>query len=123
MPQSEDNVGEAYWGMPLKTYCMLIHLSQLSSIVIPGLGFIMPIIMWVANKDKHERIDQHGKATINWIISCVIYSFICTVLTFLFIGIFGLILLGFLNFLFAVIAAVKANDDKLWTYPLSIKFL
>jgi uncharacterized Tic20 family protein len=114
---------EEYWGMSLKSYCMLIHLSQLSSIVAPGLGFILPIIMWVANKDKSEAIDRHGKVTINWIISCLIYSIVCGVLTLIFIGVIGFVVLGILNFLFAIIAAVKANDGNLWVYPLSIKFL
>lgn len=114
---------EQYWGMDLKPYCMLIHLSQLSSIVIPGLGFIMPIIMWVANKDKSEKIDMHGRVTVNWVISCFIYSLICGVLSLIIIGVFGLIILFFLNLIFAIIAGIKANNGELWVYPLSIKFL
>jgi uncharacterized Tic20 family protein len=114
---------QEYWGMPLKSYCMLIHLSQLSSIVAPGLGFILPIVMWITNKDKHPDIDKHGRVTINWIISFVIYSAICGILTIILVGAFGLILLAALNFLFAIIAAMKANDGVLWTYPFSIKFL
>lgn len=114
---------EEYWGMPLNTYCMLIHLSQLSSIVIPGLGFILPIVMWATNKDKNHAIDEHGKVTVNWLISLFIYSIVCGILVFLVIGIFGLILLGLLNFIFAIIAAIKANDGQVWVYPLSIKFL
>lgn len=114
---------DQYWGMPLKSYCMLIHLSQLSSIVAPGLGFVMPVVMWITNKDKHEDIDRHGKVTINWIISCLIYSIVCGILSLIFIGILGLVLVALLNFVFAIIAAVKANDGELWPYPLSIKFL
>jgi len=109
--------------MSAKSYCMLIHLSQLSSIVAPGLGFVMPLVMWVANKDKNEEIDQHGKVTLNWVISLVIYSIICGVLTLIFIGVIGFIVLALLNFLFAIIAAVKANNGELWRYPLSISFL
>lgn len=114
---------EEFWGMPLNTYCMLIHLSQLSSIVIPGLGFILPIFMWATNKDKNQAIDEHGKVTVNWLISLFIYSIVCGIFVFLIIGIFGLILLGLLNFIFAIIAAIKANDGQLWVYPLSIQFL
>ena len=114
---------EEYWGMPLNSYCMLIHLSQLTSIIAPGLGFILPVFMWVTNKDKSEEIDLHGKVTINWIISFFIYSVVSVILSFVFIGIIGLFILAGLNFLFAIIAAVKANDGKLWVYPLSIKFL
>ena len=114
---------EDYWGMPLNTYCMAIHLSQLTSIIIPGLGLILPIVSWAANKDKHEAIDIHGKVTINWLISLFIYSLICGILVFIFIGIIGLGILALLNLLFAIVAAIKANDGQVWVYPLSIKFL
>lgn len=117
----QENTNE-YWGMPLKTYCILIHLSQLSSIVLPGLGLILPIVMWVANKDNSSEIDQHGRVTVNWVISLFIYSAICGVLVFIFIGIIGLGILALMNLAFAIIAAVKANDGEVWIYPLSIKF-
>ncbi len=114
---------EEYWGMPLNTYCMLIHLSQLTSIIIPGLGFILPIVMWATNKDKHDAIDEHGKITVNWLISLFIYSIISAILVFVVIGFLGLILLAILNFIFAIVAAIKANDGQVWVYPLSITFL
>ncbi|ALM90769.1 MULTISPECIES: DUF4870 domain-containing protein [Alteromonas] len=114
---------QEYWGMPLNTYCMLIHLSQLTSIIVPGLGLILPIVMWAVNKDKHQDIDMHGKVTVNWLISLFIYSLICGLLTLIIIGMFGLIILAILNFIFAIVAAIKANKGELWVYPLSITFL
>ena len=119
-----------YWGMQVNAYCMLIHLSQLASIVMPGLGFVLPVIMWVANKDKNVDIDKHGRVTINWLISFIIYSFVCGILMIVLIGypgllllFLGLLLLLLLNVLFAIVAAVKANNGEFWVYPLSIKFL
>lgn len=109
--------------MPLNTYCMMLHLSQLASLILPGLGLILPIVMWATNKDKNEEIDKHGKTTINWLISLFIYSIISSILIVVFIGIIGLLLLVFLNFVFAIIAGIKANDGQLWTYPFSITFL
>lgn len=118
-----ENNREEYWGMPLNTYCMLIHLSQLTSIIIPGLGFIMPIVMWATNKDKNIAIDNHGKVTVNWLISLFIYSIVCGILVFVVIGIAGFFVLAILNFVFAIIAAMKANNGEVWVYPFSIKFL
>ena len=117
------NETEEYWGMPQKTYCMLIHLSQLASFVAPGLGLVLPIIMWAVNKDKNDEIDKHGRATINWIISLAIYTVICFILWLLVIGILAFIVLVILNFVFAIIAAIKANNGECWTYPMSITFL
>ncbi|CAD5277047.1 conserved membrane hypothetical protein [Alteromonas sp. 38] len=114
---------QEYWGMPLNTYCMLIHLSQLTSIIVPGLGLILPIVMWAVNKDKHQDIDMHGKVTVNWLISLFVYSLICGLLTLIIIGMFGLVILAILNFIFAIVAAIKANKGELWVYPLSIRFI
>jgi uncharacterized Tic20 family protein len=48
---------------------------------------------------------------------------ICGILVFIFIGIIGLGILALLNLIFAIVAAIKANDGQVWVYPLSIKFL
>ena len=97
-----------YWGLNPRSYCTLIHVSQLSSIVIPGLGIILPIVLWIAHKDQNEDIDQHGRVTANWLLSLLVYSVICFILTFIIIGAFGFIVIGLLNIIFAVVAAVKA---------------
>ncbi|CAM3556762.1 MULTISPECIES: DUF4870 domain-containing protein [Pseudoalteromonas] len=116
------NDNDEYWGMPLNTYCMLLHLSQLASFVAPGLGLVLPVVMWATNKDKSETIDQHGKATINWLISLIIYSIICGILVFVAVGILGFVVLAILNIIFAIIAAMKANNGEVWIYPLSFNF-
>jgi uncharacterized Tic20 family protein len=85
---------KVYWGMSTRTYCMVIHLSQLSSFVVPGLGFILPFVLWIVHKDQDEAINQHGKVTANWLLSLLIYSIICTVLAFILIGIVGFAILG-----------------------------
>ncbi|MFC3120619.1 DUF4870 domain-containing protein [Agaribacter flavus] len=119
-----DNLEENFkpWGMELKVYLMLMHLSTLAGFVIPFGGLILPIVMWVTNKENSKDIDEHGKVVMNWVISAIIYSIICTILTFILIGILGFIVLGICALVFAIIGAIKANDGILWHYPLSIKF-
>ncbi|MGH1429499.1 MAG: DUF4870 domain-containing protein [Neptuniibacter sp.] len=117
-----NEIKEQYWGMPANTYCMLIHLSQLTSVVAPGLGLVLPIVMWAMNKDRNKEIDLHGRVTLNWIISLAIYSIVCVILWIFVIGAVAFIVLAFLNFVFAVVAAVKANKGELWVYPMSITF-
>ena len=110
------------WGMELKSYLLLMHLSQLAGFIIPFGGLIVPIIMWATNKDQSREIDNHGKVILNWIISAMIYGAICFVLIFVVIGVFGLMALGLCGLIFAIIGAIKANEGTLWQYPLSIKF-
>lgn len=116
-----DEQQENYWGMPLNTFCMLMHLSQFASIIAPGLGIIIPIIMWATNKDKNAVIDQNGKVIFNWFVSVFIFAIICALLWFFFIGMVGFFILAIANLVFVIIAAIKANQGELWPYPLSIK--
>ncbi|MDR2761440.1 MAG: DUF4870 domain-containing protein [Planctomycetaceae bacterium] len=110
------------FGMKSDTYCMLIHLSQLLSFVIPGLGIVVPIVLWAIGKDNEPQIDRHGKIVINWLISCLIYLVICFALTFVLVGFLLFIPLIIIIIVFPVIGGVKANSGIEWKYPLSIAF-
>ncbi|WP_406684555.1 DUF4870 domain-containing protein [Seonamhaeicola sp. MEBiC1930] len=64
-----------------KNIATFIHLSTFSRFIIPLGNFIGPIILWVANKDKSEFIDNHGKQAINFQISILLYAIIIGTLT------------------------------------------
>ncbi|QRM89800.1 DUF4870 domain-containing protein [Lacinutrix sp. WUR7] len=64
-----------------KNIATFIHLSTFSRFIIPLGNFIGPIILWVANKDKSEFIDAHGKQAINFQISILLYSIVIGLLT------------------------------------------
>ena len=59
-----------------KNLATFIHLSSFSRFIIPFGNFIGPIILWVANKDKSEFVDKHGKQIINFQISILLYALI-----------------------------------------------
>ncbi|MDY2588166.1 DUF4870 domain-containing protein [Winogradskyella aquimaris] len=59
-----------------KNLATFIHLSTFSRFIIPFGNFIGPIVLWAANKDKSEFIDQHGKQAINFQISVLLYAII-----------------------------------------------
>ncbi|GAA4957615.1 DUF4870 domain-containing protein [Algibacter aquimarinus] len=59
-----------------KNIATFIHLSTFSRFIIPFGNFIGPIILWVANKDKSEFVDSHGKQAINFQISILLYAII-----------------------------------------------
>ena len=108
--------------MDTNTYCMFMHLSQLSGYVIPFAGFIVPILLWVSGKERDWKIDKHGRIVMNWMISSLIYFFIAAILMVLLIGIPIMVVLGICSVIFIIIGAIKANDGIFWPYPLSIEF-
>ena len=97
-----------------KTLAVLTHVLGIIT------GFIGPLVMLLACQDK--EVKKHAKVTLNWQFSYLIYIIISIILVFVIIGIPLLILLGILNIIFGILAAVKASEDKIYKYPLSIKF-
>lgn len=110
------------WGQEVKTFCTLMHLAQFAGMLIPGAGIVLPLVMWLTNKDQSSIIDQHGRVIANWILSALIYGLICFILVFVFIGVIGFFVLFILNVIFIIVGAVKSQEDVVWTYPMSIKF-
>lgn len=97
-----------------KTLPVLAHLLGLIG------GFIGPLIILLVSKDENAK--KHSKNALNWQFSFLIYIFISFVLMIILIGFFLLIALAILNLVFAIMAAVKAGENKLWKYPLAIHF-
>lgn len=64
-----------------KNIATFIHLSTFSRFIIPFGNFIGPIVLWVANKEKSEFVDTHGKQAINFQISILLYALIMGLLT------------------------------------------
>ena len=111
------------WGMEMNQFCLLMHLSQFTSYIVPAAGLVLPIVMWSTNKDKSEIIDQHGKNILNWMISSVIYIVISMILMLVLIGFVTIFAVIICSIVFSVIGAIKANDGQVYKYPLTITFI
>jgi uncharacterized Tic20 family protein len=86
-----------------KNLSALIHASTFSKYFIPFGNFLLPLILWTANKKDQPFVDQNGKQAINFQISLLLYSIILGIITVpFFLGILPEILhhgdLGFANF-------------------------
>jgi len=101
MMDREDNfsIDDKKFGMDDDTFNMVLHLSQFCSYIIPVLGIAAPLALWLMNKDHDAIVDQHGRNILNWNLSAYLYLFVCTILIFVFVGIFLIWIPLFLSFL------------------------
>jgi uncharacterized Tic20 family protein len=104
-------------------WAMFCHISAIIGFVIPFGNIVAPLVLWALKKDEYKIVNLHGKEAINFQISITIYVLISILLIFIVIGIPILIALGIFELIAIIIAAVKANEGKLYHYPLSIRFL
>lgn len=71
------------------SYCSLMHLSQFSNFLFPGLGLIIPIVMWATRKNESKFADVNGKIIFNWKISSFIYTSVLVILVIAAALVFG----------------------------------
>lgn len=59
----------------------LIHASTFSKYFIPFGNFIIPLVLWAANKKEYEFVDHNGKQALNFQISLLLYSILIGMLS------------------------------------------
>lgn len=107
-----------------KQLLVITHLSQLLDLVTGIGGFIVPLIIWITQKDKVLGMDTHGKMILNFQISMFLYSLIALPLILLLgLGILILIIIGLIVLILPIVNAIRVNNDQVPSYPLSIQFL
>ena len=111
------------FGLSENSYAALMHVSQFAGVILPGLGFAAPIILWFVNKDNNAKVNATGKHIINFMISMFIYYAISGVLCCIVVGIPMIIALGIMHIVFIILATIKANNGENWRYPLTIDVL
>jgi len=103
---------------------VLTHLSQLLDIITGFGGFIVPLILWLTNKEKIYSMDIHGKSIINFQLSMLMYAILAVPLILLFgLGILMLIGIALLCLVLPIINAIKAGNGDAPNYPFSINFI
>ena len=103
---------------------VLTHLSQLVTFIIGFGSLIVPLILWLTNKDRVYQMDEHGKEIVNFQLSILVYMLLCIPLILLLgLGIVGLIILGVIAFVFPIVNAVRASNGEVPKYPLSLNFI
>jgi hypothetical protein len=107
--------------MDSRSYSMIMHFTQLCSFIVPFLGWIVPLVMWLTRRED-SYIDEQGKVVANWIISAFIYSIISIILMMVVIGVFLFLALILCSVIFTIIGAIQAKDGVIRNYPLSIRF-
>lgn len=58
-----------------------IHASTFSKFFIPFGNFIIPLVLWTANKKDYEFVDYNGKQALNFQISLLLYSILLGIIS------------------------------------------
>lgn len=102
-----------------RTLALLTHLSGII------LSFIVPLVIWLTNKDKADKefLNDQAKEALNFQITIAIAYVICVVLSAILIGALLMPLVWLLNLIFCILAGIKANEGVSYRYPFAIRLI
>jgi len=108
----------------VRTWNVLCHATALAGFFVPWAGHILgPLIVWLAKRGDSPEIDEHGKESLNFQISMLIYNVIAGVLCLVLIGFIILAILHILNLVLVIIASIQTSEGKFYRYPITIRLI
>jgi uncharacterized Tic20 family protein len=104
-----------------RTLALIVHLSGIVA------GFVVPLIIWLINKDKPEKafvIDQ-SKEALNFNITLAIAYVVLVILSVVTLGLGGLLfpVLWIVALVFFILAGLAANKGEAYRYPFALRLI
>jgi uncharacterized Tic20 family protein len=106
-----------------KQWALFAHLSALVGYIIPFGSIIGPLIIWQIKKNEMPFVDDQGKEALNFQITMAIAVIVCIVLMLILIGFLLIWIVGIVDLIFIVIAAISANNGQAYRYPLNLRLI
>ena len=105
----------------------LLGMSGVGKTHLSGilLGFIVPLIIWLINKDKPEKqfVNDQAKEALNFQITVTIAYFVASALSIILIGLLLIPVIMIANLVLCILAGLKANEGVAYRYPFALRLI
>jgi len=105
-------------GSDNRTIAILVHVSGIF------FNFLVPLIVFLIKKDDGDPFTvDNAREALNFQITVTLVYFACFILSFILIGLFMFWIVGMVNLILCIVAAVKASEGKVYRYPVAIRLV
>ena len=110
-------------GSEERTWAVLAHAGGFLGILVPFGNILGPLLIWAIKKDEHPFVAANGRNAVNFQVTWTIILIVAALSVFVLIGfiLVPLVMLAWL--IFVVIAIVRASENEVYEYPLTIDFI
>ena len=110
--------------IPDNNLLVLTHLSQLLTYISGFGGLVVPLVLWLTQKDKVVGMDSQGKQIVNFQLSLIVYGLFSIPLIFVFgLGILTLIAICIVSLVIPIVNAIKVKNQEPPVYFMNINFI
>ena len=99
------------------------NISMLAHLLGIFTGFLGALVVWLVKKDSSAYIAQESAEALNFQLTVMIGYVICSVLTFVLIGMLLFPLLYLVNIVFCIIGAIAASKGTGYRYPFTLRLI
>ncbi len=103
--------------------CHLGGLAHFSNFTCIPLGVLVPLVIWLAERDRDPFVDQHGKESVNFQLNVLFWWLIFAMLSCCVIGLPLLLALHVAQIVLAILAAIEAAEGRPYRYPLTVRLI
>ena len=102
-----------------RTIALITHLSGIIA------GFIVPLIIWLINKDKPEKswLTDQSREALNFQITLLIIYVVGVILSVILIGVLINFAAWIACLVFSIIAGLAANKGEAYRYPFALRLI
>ncbi len=102
-----------------RTVALLVHLSGIV------LGFIVPLIVWLINKDKTDKafLNDQSKEALNFQITLLLVYVVGVILSVILIGALINFVAWICCVIFSIIAGLAAQKGEAYRYPFALRLI
>src|SRR5258707_863879 len=101
---------------------LLAILSHLLAIV-PGIGILGPLVIYLLKKDESSFVAANARESLNFQLTIIILWIISFILMLVLVGFLLIWLVNILNTVMVIIATVKAAENRIYRYPVSLRLI
>lgn len=112
----------------VRRWGMWLHLAAFANLLLPVLGAVAPILVWLTKKDQAPGLQVHARNNIDGMVSYAGYGLVLGALSFVlgplsFVLLPAVAVLGILGVASPILAALKARKGEAMRYPLALPLL
>lgn len=116
MPEEKKAPVQSGGGSNDRTMAILAHVLGIF------ISFIGPLIIYLTQQ-KEGYVKGQSKEALNFQLTILIGYVVCWILMFVLIGAVLVWIVGIINLIFCIIAAMAASRGEDYKYPFAIKFI
>lgn len=106
-----------------KNWAVIAHLSAVAGLVIPFGNVVGPLVVMLTKGKESNLVGDQAREALNFQIAATIAFLISMVLMFVLVGFLLMPIVGIIDLVFVVMAAVAASRGERYRYPLTVRLI